>query len=156
MLYRNINDFVKVIDKAKRIMGLDFGEKKIGIALSDKTNLIAIPYSVYTRRSTRKDLGSLYNIFTENNVGSIIIGWPIELSGVENEICEKVVLFANRIIEKYEVNIYLHDERYSTAMATRVAKLANIKRKKSQEVDDKIAALLILQQVLDIIKIYQI
>ena len=156
MLYKNVNEFVKAMDKAKRVMGLDFGEKKIGIALSDKTNLVAIPYSIYTRRSTRKDLGSVYDIFIKNNVGSIVIGWPIELNGMESEMCEKVILFANRIIEKYEINIYLHDERYSTAMATRVAKLANIKRKQSQEMDDKIAALLILQQVLDIIKIYQI
>ena len=156
MLYKSIDEFVKVIDKKKRIIGLDFGEKKIGIALSDKTNLVAIPYSVYIKRSTRKDLGSLYNIFVENNVGSIVIGWPIELSGIESELCQKVVLLANRIIAKYKINIYLHDERYSTAMATRVAKLANIKRKESQSIDDKIAAVLILQQVLDIMKIYQI
>ena len=155
MLYKNINEFIKVVDKTKRIISLDFGEKKIGIAISDRTNLIAMPYSIYTRRSTRKDLGSLYNIFIENNAGSIIIGWPIELNGIENEMCNKVILFANRIVEKYKINIYLHDERYSTAMATRVAKLANIKRKGSQEMDDKIAALLILQQVLDIMKIYQ-
>ncbi|MGN7618540.1 MAG: Holliday junction resolvase RuvX [Ehrlichia sp.] len=155
MLYRDVNGFVKAIDRTKRIMGLDFGERKIGIALSDKTNLVAIPYGVYTRRSTRKDLGSLYSIFVENSVGSIIIGWPIELSGMESQMCEKIVLFANRVIGKYKINIYLHDERYSTAMATRVAKLANIKRKKSQEMDDKIAALLILQQVLDMVKIYQ-
>ncbi|AAZ68600.1 Holliday junction resolvase RuvX [Ehrlichia canis] len=156
MLYKSIDEFVKVIDKKKRIIGLDFGEKKIGIALSDKTNLVAIPYSVYIKRSTRKDLGSLYNIFVENNVGSMVIGWPIELSGIESELCQKVVLLANRIIAKYKINIYLHDERYSTAMATRVAKLANIKRKESQSIDDKIAAMLILQQVLDIMKIYQI
>ena len=155
MLYKNIDEFIKVIDKTKRIMGLDFGEKKIGIALSDRTNLIAMPYSVYMRRSSRKDLGSLYSIFIENGVGSIIIGWPIELNGLENELCQKVVLFANRIIAKYNINVYLHDERYSTAMATRVAKLANIKRKESQAIDDKISAVLILQQVLDIIKIYQ-
>lgn len=101
-------------------------------------------------------MGSLYNIFVENNVGSMVIGWPIELSGIESELCQKVVLLANRIIAKYKINIYLHDERYSTAMATRVAKLANIKRKESQSIDDKIAAMLILQQVLDIMKIYQI
>ena len=156
MLYRNIDEFVKVIDKTKRVMGLDFGEKKIGIALSDRTNLIAMPYSVYMRRSNRKDLGSLYSIFVKNVVGSIIIGWPIELSGLENELCQKVVLFANRIIVKYNINVYLHDERYSTAMATRIAKLANIRRKESQIIDDKVSAVLILQQVLDMIKIYQI
>ncbi|CEI85255.1 Holliday junction resolvase RuvX [Ehrlichia minasensis] len=155
MLYKDIDEFVKVIDKTKRIMGLDFGEKKIGITLSDKTNLVAIPYGVYVKRSTRKDLGSLYNIFAENNVGAIVMGWPIELSGLESELCQKVVLLANRIIAKYKVNVYLHDERYSTAMATRVTKLANIKRKESQAIDDKIAAVLILQQVLDIIKINQ-
>ncbi|ABD45383.1 hypothetical protein ECHHL_0395 [Ehrlichia chaffeensis str. Heartland] len=155
MLYKNVDEFIKVIDKTKRIMGLDFGEKKIGIALSDRTNLIAIPYSVYVRRSSRKDLGSLYSIFVENDVGSIVIGWPLELSGVENELCQKVVMFANRIITRYKINICLHDERYSTAMATRLAKLANIKRKESQAIDDKISAVLILQQVLDIIKVYQ-
>ena len=125
------------------------------LLLSDKTNLIAIPHSVYVRRSTRKDLGSLYNVFMENSVGSIVIGFPIDLSGMDNELCNKVTLFADRIIKKYAINVYLHDERYSTAMATRIAKLANIRRKESQEIDDKIAAVLILQQVLDIIKIYQ-
>ncbi|QGR02627.1 Holliday junction resolvase RuvX [Ehrlichia ruminantium] len=155
MLYKNINEFEKVIDRTKRIMCLDFGERKIGVALSDKTNLIAIPHSVYVRRNTRKDLGSLYSVFIENNAGSIVIGFPIDLSGIDNELCTKVILFADRIIKKYAINIYLHDERYSTAMATRIAKLANIKRKESQKIDDKIAAVLILQQVLDIVKISQ-
>ncbi|CAH58293.1 Holliday junction resolvase [Ehrlichia ruminantium] len=155
MLYKNINEFEQVIDKTKRIMCLDFGEKKIGVALSDKTNLIAIPHSVYVRKNTRKDLGSLYGILIENDAGSMVIGLPLDLFGMGNELCDKVMLFANRMIKKYAINIYLHDERYSTAMATRVAKLANIKRKESQKIDDKIAAVLILQQVLDMVKIYQ-
>lgn len=60
MLYKSIDEFVKVIDKKKRIIGLDFGEKKIGIALSDKTNLVAIPYSVYIKEV----LGRIWVVYT--------------------------------------------------------------------------------------------
>ncbi|QXK93045.1 Holliday junction resolvase RuvX [Neoehrlichia mikurensis] len=132
-----------------------FGERKFGIALSDATNLIAIPYIVYERCNTRKDIGVLYNIFSSNNAGSFIVGFPIQLNGQESVMCEKVLSFVNKIIKKYKVNIYLHDERYTTAMATRIAKEAKICRKKSQKIDDKVSAALILQQVLDIMKLYQ-
>ncbi|KJV69017.1 Holliday junction resolvase RuvX [Candidatus Neoehrlichia procyonis] len=155
MLYRNIEDFFLNIDISKKIMGIDFGERKLGIALSDITNLIAIPYIVYKRCNTRKDIGVLYNIFSNSNAGSLVVGFPIQLDGQDSEMCDKVLNFVNKIIKKHKIVVYLHDERYTTSMASRITKEAKMRRKESQKIDDKISAALILQQVLDIIKLYQ-
>ncbi|GFR21357.1 putative pre-16S rRNA nuclease [Trichonephila clavata] len=71
MLHRNPDEFLKSIPKDKRIMCLDMGEKQIGIAFSDKTQLIATAHSIYHRKNMSKDLGYLHRIFKENESGSM-------------------------------------------------------------------------------------
>ncbi|APR97902.1 Holliday junction resolvase RuvX [Wolbachia endosymbiont of Folsomia candida] len=149
MLHRDIDEFLKCIPKDKRIMSLDMGGKQMGIAFSDKTQLIATAHSVYHRKNMTKDLGYLNRILKENEAGSIIIGIPLEGSGQENEWCRAIIDFANKIIKKYKVNIYLQDESFSTAMATHALKITGISITKSKKIDDKIAACIILQRALD-------
>ena len=149
MLHRNLNEFFKSIPKDKSIMCLDMGEKDIGIAFSDKTQLIATAHSVYQRRNINKDLGYLNRIFKENEAGSMMIGLPMEMNGEENDWCEKIVQFANKMIKRYGMNIYLQDERLSTYMANYVLKINKVSIMKSKKLNDKIAACIILQWALD-------
>ncbi|WP_341808492.1 Holliday junction resolvase RuvX [Wolbachia endosymbiont (group E) of Neria commutata] len=148
MLHRNIDEFLKCIPKNKRIMSLDMGGKQVGIAFSDKTQLIATAHSIYHRKNMRKDLGYLHRILKENEAESIVIGLPLSASGQENEWCRVIIEFANKIIKKYKVNIYLQDESFSTSMATHALKITGISITKSKKIDDKIAACIILQRAL--------
>ncbi|WCR57576.1 Holliday junction resolvase RuvX [Wolbachia endosymbiont of Ctenocephalides felis wCfeJ] len=149
MLHKNPAEFLKSIPKDKRIMCLDMGEKRIGIAFSDKTQLIATAHSVYNRKNMSKDLGYLNRIFKKNEAGSIVIGLPLETYEQRNEWCETIIQFANKMIKKYKVNIYLQDESLSTFIATYTLKITGISTQKSKKIDDKISACIILQRALD-------
>lgn len=149
MLYRNLNEFSQSIPKDKCLMCLDMGEKQIGVAFSDKTQLIATAHSIYYRRNISKDLGYLYRIFKENEAGSMVIGLPFKMDDQETEWCKAIIQFANKIIKKYKVNIYLQDESFSTSLATHTLKITGISITKSKKIDDKIAACIILQRTLD-------
>ncbi|MFP3021520.1 MAG: Holliday junction resolvase RuvX [Wolbachia sp.] len=149
MLHKNPDEFLKSIPRDKRIMCLDMGEKQIGVAFSDKTQLIATAHSIYYRRNISKDLGYLYRIFKENEAGSMVIGLPFKIDDQETEWCKAIIQFANKIIKKYKVNIYLQDESFSTSLATHTLKITGISITKSKKIDDKIAACIILQRTLD-------
>ncbi|BET35899.1 MULTISPECIES: Holliday junction resolvase RuvX [Wolbachia] len=149
MLHRNPDEFLKSIPRDKRIMCLDMGEKQIGVAFSDKTQLIATAHSIYYRRNISKDLGYLYRIFKENEAGSMVIGLPFKIDDQETEWCKAIIQFANKIIKKCKINIYLQDESLSTSLATHALKITGISITKSKKIDDKIAACIILQRTLD-------
>lgn len=149
MLYRNLNEFLQSIPKDKRLMCLDMGEKQIGIAFSDKTQLIATAHSIYYRRNMSKDLGYLNRVLKENEAGSMVIGLPFTIDEQETEWCKAIIQFANKIITKCKINIYLQDESLSTSLATHALKITGISITKSKKIDDKIAACIILQRTLD-------
>ncbi|WP_353287480.1 Holliday junction resolvase RuvX [Wolbachia endosymbiont (group B) of Gerris lacustris] len=149
MLHRNPDEFLKSIPKDKRLMCLDMGEKQIGMAFSDKTQLIATAHSIYHRRNMSKDLGYLHRMLKENEAGSMVIGLPFTIDDQETEWCKAIIQFANKIIKKCKINIYLQDESLSTSLATHALKITEISITKSKKIDDKIAACIILQRTLD-------
>jgi len=77
-----------VIRKGKRVMSLDLGEKKIGTAFSDRTNLIATPHSVYYRHNMSKDIGFLNRLFKEGDAGSMVVGLPVELKEGDQSVAQ--------------------------------------------------------------------
>ncbi|QKX01245.1 Holliday junction resolvase RuvX [Wolbachia endosymbiont of Dipetalonema caudispina] len=149
MLHKNHIEFLKSIPKNKRIMCLDMGKKQIGIAFSDKTQLIATAHSIYNRKNINKDLGYLNRLFKENEAGSIVIGLPLEIDKQRSEWSKTIVQFANKMIKKYKVSIYLQDESLSTFITTHILKTAGVSIIKSKKIDDKISACIILQRTLD-------
>ncbi|QKX02868.1 Holliday junction resolvase RuvX [Wolbachia endosymbiont of Litomosoides sigmodontis] len=153
MLHRDPYEFLKSISKDKRIMCLDMGEKRIGIAFSDKTQLIATAHSVYHRKNISKDLGYLNRIFKKNEAESIVIGLPLEIDGQKSKWCETIIKFANKIIKKYKISIYLQDESLSTSIVAHVLKITGVSITKSKKIDDKISACIILQRTLDKINV---
>jgi len=151
-MHEKTQDFAKEIEKNRALIGLDIGEKSIGVAISDTTHIIASPDSVYTRRNISKDLGYLNEYIQKLNIGGIVIGLPLDLSGQEGENCEKVRAFATKLHKKTSLPVLLKDERMSTASATRALKESGMTRKKRELLDDKVAASYILQGVLDLLK----
>lgn len=133
----------------KRFLGLDIGEKSIGLALSDTAWFIASPLDVLKRENIAKDTGRIRTLVKQHDIGALIIGWPLEMDGTKGIACEKAQHFTEKLLKKIPLPIYLQDERLSTHAAKRALKDINLTRKKKDSIDDKIAAAYILQTALD-------
>ncbi len=132
-----------------RILGIDYGTKKIGLAISDDTNTIAMPLEVIDYDDNTID--KIKRIAEENMVKKIVIGLPITLSGNKGKRALQTEEFVEKLKEELEgVEIVEWDERLSTRFSERILNKANVKgRKNKKKVIDKIAATFILQGYLD-------
>ena len=132
-----------------RILGLDVGDKKIGISLSDSTRSIAQALMVYRRSSLEKDLKELKRIIDEHGVGEVVIGLPKDLSGAIGKKATEVMEFAEEIQKYTSINTMLWDERFTTNEANRIFEMAQVSHKKRKPFIDMMASQLILQGYLD-------
>ena len=126
-----------------RILGLDVGEKRIGIAISDPTNTIAQPLTVVERDGGEID--RISDIVVENDVGEIVIGYPRNMDGSAGAMAEKIDRFAELVSKRIGVPVTFIDERLSTAEAERMMISADLSRKKRKKSIDKVAAAIILE-----------
>lgn len=137
---------------SERLLGLDVGEKTIGIALSDVGRMIATPYKTITRGKFSKDAEALASIIKEQKVGGLVIGYPVNMDGSEGPRCQSIRQFARNLEEKIALPVLLFDERMSTMAVTRTMLDADLSRARRAELVDKMAASYILQGVLDILR----
>lgn len=149
MITHNIREFLESLPQTGRLLAIDYGEARLGVATCDEMRMIASPHSVYHRRNMRQDIGHLGALATEQAVVALVMGWPLALSGDENEACAAVRHFTEKLVKKTGLMVLLWDERLSTQAVTRSLSEFNISRRKAQSVDDKLAATYILQQVVD-------
>ena len=140
-------DFIDQINTAQSLLGLDFGDKTIGIAVSDKTKTIATPIMTLKRKGIEKDIIILLSIFKEYNVGGVVLGLPLSLDGNENERTEKVRKFAKELSKNIKVTFY--DERYSSDVIYKELRKNSISRNKIKKKINQLAASYILQGFLD-------
>ncbi|MDD4196112.1 MAG: Holliday junction resolvase RuvX [Syntrophorhabdaceae bacterium] len=132
-----------------RILGLDVGDKKIGVSLSDPTLSIAQGLKLYRRASLEEDLEEFKRIVKENEVGEIVIGLPRDLSGKIGNRAKNVMGFAEKIRESVDIPVNLWDERFSTNEAHRIFDMAEVRHKKRKPYLDIMASQIILQGYLD-------
>jgi putative holliday junction resolvase len=136
-----------------RILGLDFGTKRIGVALSDIMGITACPFTVIERQSIEKDFQKLAGIISEQDVKLIVLGDPLNMDGTPGMLTDDVKSFAKKLREKFNIDIKFVDERLTTMQAERIlVEEADYSRGKRRNVRDKIAASLLLQSYLDSIK----
>jgi putative Holliday junction resolvase len=137
-----------------RIMGLDVGEKTIGIAWSDESGFMAFPGETLLRQEGyRKDMGRLKSMAEERDVTEVVIGLPLMMDGERGIQAEKVEEFTELLRRYVKVPIHLQDERLSTAEVEKVMISAGVHRKDRKKSVDSMAACVILQSYLDIHKI---
>ena len=98
--------FIEELNTSQTVIGLDFGDKKIGIAISDITYTIATPIKTLKRKSVKKDIEELKIIFHDYNVGGIVMGLPLSLNGEENISTSKVRRFAEEIKKSTVLKIF--------------------------------------------------
>ena len=130
--------------QAKTFLGIDYGIKRIGLALGDNTEKVARAFKIIHQ------LKELEDIVPAKNVNAFVVGWPLQPDGTEGETCQKVKLFCNRLIEKFELPIYFVDERLSSKKSEEYLRDTLFMRAdKRKDILDAESARVILQQFLD-------
>ena len=134
-----------------RKLGLDVGDKTIGVAVSDELDITAQGVTTIDRVGIRKDAGKVMDYVREYDCDTVVMGLPINLDGSDSVQTEKVREFRTMLENKMrssgmaDVKVEWQDERFTTVIAERVLMEANMKRKSRKEVVDKQAAIIILQ-----------
>ncbi len=132
-----------------RIMGLDIGDVRIGVALSDSLRMMASPHSVVKEPSREAAVRTIKRLVEETGAVLIVAGVPLNEAGGQGIQAEKTLAFVERLRAEVSVEVVLQDERYTTAAAERMLIGANLRRDRRRQVVDKIAATHILQTYLD-------
>lgn len=132
-----------------RIMGLDVGDKTIGVAVSDLMGLTAQGVKTIKRVGKKKDIEALKEIIKESQVNKIVSGLPKNMNGTLGPQGEKVIKFCELLEEETGIKIEYWDERLSTVAAERTLIQGNVRRENRKGVIDMVAAVIILQGYLD-------
>ena len=133
-----------------RYLGLDLGTKTIGLAISDKTALIATSYSVlHHDNNPNSCLDDLINIINKEQIDALVLGLPKNMNNTLGNRAEETLKFKEFLESKLSIPIYLEDERLTTKSAAYYLIEGNTSRKKRKKVIDKVAATIILQSFLD-------
>ena len=132
-----------------RILGIDFGTRRIGCAVSDPRRLISTPLEVYERRDPTQDARYFRKLIEEHEVDLIVIGLPVHVNGREGTSARKARDFGDWLTTFASVPVLYHDERYSTVEADEILMSVGYNRKKRAGLRDMIAAQILLQAYLD-------
>ncbi|HZD54646.1 MAG TPA: Holliday junction resolvase RuvX [Candidatus Aquicultoraceae bacterium] len=132
-----------------RILGLDYGSRRIGAAISDPLGIIAQPLSAIRRRGNEKDVDAVGGLVREYAVDAVLIGLPLTLGGEEGDQAKKARLFGDRIRDRLKIPVETWDERMTTVQAERHLIASGVRREKRKEIRDSLSAMFLLQSALD-------
>ena len=135
-----------------RILGIDYGEVRVGIAISDLTHTIASPFKTFTFKDYDDLLLKLSDLIKEKDITEIVVGLPLNMKGKITKQTLKVHEFINLLKSSFSNKIYLIDERLSSITAKKIMHEMNIKTGHNKEKTDQISASIILQEYLDSVK----
>ncbi len=147
-----IDEFKNKLSSGSRLLGIDLGTKRIGIAISDYNQKIATPLQTLDKSKQGKLIDELESIITENDIKGIIIGNPINMDGTYGKSSQSAKDTAINISNKFDIPVSLWDERLSTVGAFNLSSELDINVSKKQKDIDKFAAAFILQGALDFIQ----
>ncbi|MFC2070388.1 Holliday junction resolvase RuvX [Chloroflexota bacterium] len=132
-----------------RNLGLDIGDRRIGVALGDPGGIIASPLTIINRTDEQQDIAAIIAIITQNDVGKIIAGLPVSMNGSIGHQAEKVKTFVKSLSARTQVPIEFRDESLTTVSARQLMQVTRKKKRREKTRDDAIAAAFILQGYLD-------
>lgn len=147
-------DFLKQLKTQEnyKVMGMDVGTKTIGLAFFNSVAHVAVPYMTIRRKNNDIDIKTLHDIISKHALSGIVIGLALDLKGLEGKSALVARTLANDLIENIDNSnaiITFHDERFTTAMANTILKETGISRKKRNEVDNEVAASIILESLMN-------
>ncbi|MGA2004473.1 MAG: Holliday junction resolvase RuvX [Terriglobales bacterium] len=129
----------------RRILALDVGSRRIGVAVSDGLGITAQGLDTIQRQNKRKDWAALDAVLKKYDVAEIVVGLPLRLSGAEGTQSEKMRQFADQLKAKSGLPVHLWDERWTSTEANRLLRETNLSIEKRGKAVDRMAAILILQ-----------
>jgi putative Holliday junction resolvase len=132
-----------------RSLGLDIGDRRIGVALSDPEGILASPLTVINRRDEKLDIKAITDIVSQKQVGQIVVGLPLSMDGSLSRQAEKVQDFVQKLSEHIEIPVEYRDERLTTILAERLMQTVDTKKTGKKARHDAQAAAIILQGYLD-------
>ena len=132
----------------RRIIGIDFGLSKVGVAISDPSGIISMPLETIRYKNQKDLIERLKKIALEKNVKTLVIGYPLNMNYKENSMTEIIDKF-KVVMESNDFEIYLEDERLSSQYAKKIMIQQDIKTGKNKEMVDVLSASIILQTYLD-------
>ena len=135
-----------------RIMGIDFGSKRMGVAISDELFLTAQGADTIYRKDLKQDLAVIAALIKDNNIIELVVGLPISMNGTHSQKTKEVLEFVNILTKAVEIPVKTWDERLTTVQADRAMMEAGMNSFKRRQLADKVAAQLILQGYLDLRK----
>jgi putative pre-16S rRNA nuclease len=149
MIRADISELKADLRPGQRLLGLDLGEKAIGLALSDALLTVASPLKTLKRGKFAADALVLGLLIAEHGIGGLVIGLPLNMDGSEGPSAQSARAFARNFAKLSDCPVTFMDERLSTAAVTRTLLEADASRRRRSEVVDKMAAAYILQAALD-------
>lgn len=132
-----------------RILGIDYGDARIGLALSDESETLASPLGTYLSQSMRKDIDYIAALAKDKGAGLIVLGLPVNMDGSMGERANKTKSFGNVLERVSGLEVIYKDERLTTVSAERTLIECNMRREKRKQVIDTLSAQIILQSYLD-------
>lgn len=132
-----------------RVLGLDVGERRIGVAISDPDGRLAVPLQVLERRGVRQDAAALAELAARESAGRVVVGLPVSLSGEEGPQAQAVRRFGDVLAGALSIPVVYWDERLSTVEADRLLAAAGERARRRRGWRDAVAAALVLQAYLD-------
>ena len=147
-----IDDFKNKITHKSRLLGLDLGSKRIGVAICDHTQSIATPFTTINKENNIKLIEQLKLIIDENNVKGIIVGNPVNMDGSYGPATQSITDICNNVLKNLNLPICLWDERLSTVGAFNLSSELDVNVSKKLKNIDKNAAAFILQGAIDYLK----
>lgn len=148
-VFEAIEDFAAALPDHRALMGLDLGDRTIGVAVSDLFLSVATPLETIRRKKFGVDAARVLELAGDRNVGGLVLGLPRNMDGTEGPRCQSTRAFARNISRLTDLPIGFWDERLSTVAAERALLEADTSRKRRAEVIDHVAAGYILQGALD-------
>jgi putative Holliday junction resolvase len=135
--------------RSQRILAIDYGAKRVGVAVSDPTGTLATGLPTLERRSGERLRDAITRLVSEHDVGEVLMGLPLNMSGTSGPRADEVRRFADELRQHLEIPVTLWDERLSTVRAQRVLRERGVKARAGKKHVDRVAAVLILQNYLD-------
>ncbi len=135
--------------KNNRILGVDYGDARTGLALSDPLGFLASSFTVIHERNPERVADRVVEAALQNGVSQIVLGFPRNMNGTEGPRAEKTMLFKEMLEQRFEGEVILRDERNTTVSATQILNETNVRGKKRKGIIDAVAATIILQDYLD-------
>lgn len=132
-----------------RILGLDYGSRRIGVAICDELGMTAQGLATITRKNREADLEQIAGFVRRYAVEKIVIGYPLRLDGSEGIQCGKINRFVRRLEDRFSLPVIRRDETLSTKEAEEILSQRGVRREKRREVIDRVAAAIVLQGYLD-------